>query len=243
VVMPVQGEHDEGLLSKIALGVVVVGAMGAVYLTVKKFRENKSNGSSGNKSGGSRQSTTDKASKPPTVPTDNRTPVKPLLPPPTASSTPATLRPTVPTPSDTPSSRPVETPANQVLRDTARQPVTPATPAVPAPNTPLRDPQAPRPEGETTRPEGAPEPGAGMLRDAPTTKHSVTGAASATTETRPPLGGANTFNSSFDSSRESPVFGGRPYTQLSDLDPRLAEFNPATSHPAFFGFKFDGPPS
>jgi hypothetical protein len=247
--MPLQGalKRDDGSFAKVALGVAVVGAGVAVYFVAKKWRENKSCGTSGKKSDGS--AGTDKATTP-KASADTPTPVKPVLPPPTASSTPAPVRPTVPPPSNpsvVPPNKPLETPGNQVLRDGSRQPATPLAPVnpaaslVPGPTTPLRDPQAPRPREEDTRSQGAPDPGAWTLRDAPTTKPTTTSGAPSS-ESRSPMGGANAFNSSFDSSRMSPVFGGQPTTRLSDHDPKLSEFNPATSHPAFYGFKFDGPP-
>ena len=61
---------------------------------------------------------------------------------------------------------------------------------------------------------------------------------------KPEVGGAKDVSiaavAAFDSSVESPVFGGRPHRQILAGDASTADFDPATSHPAFFGFKFEG---
>jgi len=62
----------------------------------------------------------------------------------------------------------------------------------------------------------------------------------------PFMGGAKSVasdDSLFDSSIETPVFGGQAYSMLSDAEVDASTFNPAIEHPAMFGFKFDGPSS
>lgn len=61
--------------------------------------------------------------------------------------------------------------------------------------------------------------------------------------TPPRMGGPKSADLDCDWSRESPVFGGQPVSLLDESETDLSSFDPSTQHPAFFGFKFDGPTS
>lgn len=54
-----------------------------------------------------------------------------------------------------------------------------------------------------------------------------------------PRSGMASIDINFDSSRVSPVFGQQTYQRVNTEPEELATFDPAKSHPASFGFKFE----